>query len=357
MQNEWFFKWHFIGREGPVEIDSFDGRMIKYGGIKFSGTAHDIYWQTIQRYLRKKISAILDDVETELRKYPLEIRETTLNRARSLILQFAGKIRRAAIDKDRVLRGDGIKFPEARDFGQWSGSRNEDIEARIASLLDIYCDRKITIEGVEVSFNSMMNDKLTLVKADGTIVRENIPGQVTPTLVITFLRDLPIEPGDHFLRQLPSGLVDDLVVVDPGYRSGIGGIQAHFQTKVRRSDAATGSQHALIQNITNNFHGPNARVNSNSIDNSLNVAGDISVRDLSDFIGQLRPTIDALPSPQKELITAPLAILDEEIRASAPSQSRMRAALLSMKTIAEGVAGNLAAAGIVSLIGRLLSSA
>jgi hypothetical protein len=34
MQNEWFFKWHHIGGDSVVEIDGFDGRMIRYGGIK-----------------------------------------------------------------------------------------------------------------------------------------------------------------------------------------------------------------------------------------------------------------------------------------------------------------------------------
>jgi hypothetical protein len=47
MQNEWFFKWHHIGRGGGVEIDGFDGRMIRYGGIKFSGSARNVYWGTI----------------------------------------------------------------------------------------------------------------------------------------------------------------------------------------------------------------------------------------------------------------------------------------------------------------------
>ena len=40
MANEWFFKWHHIGGERPVEIDSFRGKPIVYGGIRFSGSAH-----------------------------------------------------------------------------------------------------------------------------------------------------------------------------------------------------------------------------------------------------------------------------------------------------------------------------
>jgi hypothetical protein len=47
MQNEWFFKWHLIGEGRAVEIDSFRGKPICYGRIKFSGSAADVYWDTI----------------------------------------------------------------------------------------------------------------------------------------------------------------------------------------------------------------------------------------------------------------------------------------------------------------------
>ena len=55
MQNNWFFKWHFIGKDDPVEIDSFDGRLISYQGVSFFGSPQQAYWETIQRYLKKKV--------------------------------------------------------------------------------------------------------------------------------------------------------------------------------------------------------------------------------------------------------------------------------------------------------------
>jgi hypothetical protein len=58
-------------------------------------------------------------------------------------------------------------------------------------------------------FRDMMRDKVTLVKADGTVARQNIKAQVSAGEIITFDADLPLEPGDHFLRSLPSGLVED----------------------------------------------------------------------------------------------------------------------------------------------------
>lgn len=56
---------------------------------------------------------------------------------------------------------------------------------------------------------SMMRDKVTLVKKDGTLIKEGIKAQVASGRIITFDADLPLEPGDHFLRTLPSGLVED----------------------------------------------------------------------------------------------------------------------------------------------------
>src|ERR1039458_3798045 len=79
MQNEWFFKWHSIGGERAVEIESFNGKPIVYGGIRFSGSAHRVYWATIQRYLQKKVGAIFDDLEGELSRYSLDVRSKALD--------------------------------------------------------------------------------------------------------------------------------------------------------------------------------------------------------------------------------------------------------------------------------------
>src|SRR6266702_2738885 len=107
MQNEWFFRWHHIGGENVVEIDGFDGRTIRYGGIKFSGTARDVYWSTIQRYARQKVGQLFDQLEIEVQKYPLEIRARSLDEVEPILRAFLGKIRSAAVDKDRILRGNG----------------------------------------------------------------------------------------------------------------------------------------------------------------------------------------------------------------------------------------------------------
>lgn len=354
MQNEWFFKWHSIGSAQRVEIDSFRGRPISYGGIKFSGSAYRVYWDTIQLYLRKKIGSTFDALEEELKKYSLEIRAEALTEAQRIVEQFASRIRKAAIHKDRILRGNGTEFPPEHDAGHWQGCRPEDIEARVERLRRIYCDLQLKVGEEGVSLQSLMRDKVTLVKKNGTILRSDIPAGVTAGQVTTFVTDLPIEVGDHFLRQLPNGLVEDFIVDDPGFQSGIAGaIPRHFQVKVHRSDAPA----ALPQTIIANFHGPNSRMNVNSEDNSVNVAFGISSEQLAGFVAQVRANMAVLPAEQQTAIAEPIAVLEAEIGSPVPSGTKIHSALQTIKTVTEGVAGNLIASGIGALIGQMLNGA
>ncbi len=353
MQNEWFFKWHHIGRDSVAEIDGFDGRMIRYGGIKFSGSPRNVYWGTIQRYARQKVGQLFDELEVELQKYPLEIRSKALNEAQSLIRAFIGKIRKAAVDKDRILRGNGVTFPPQQDLGNWDGAQPSDVESRIGTLRHIYCDLEVAKGGDGVVFREMLRDKVTLVKANGTVARENIQAQVSAGQIITFDADLPLEPGDHFLRSLPSGLVEDYVVVDPNFMTGIPGIPSSFQAKVHRSQEAAAQPHQVIQRITNHFHGYNSRVTFGT-DNSVNVVNQFQPLAVANLVEQIKPHVGALPEPLRTEIAAPLKLLEDEIKSGSPEPSKLQGPLRSILTIVEGAAGNLIAAGIQATITKML---
>jgi hypothetical protein len=99
-------------------------------------------------------------------------------------------------------------------------------------------------------FEELLRDKVTLAKKDGTIVRKDIAASVQSDKIFVYDPHLPIEVGDHFLRQLPSGLVEDFVVDDPGFRSGLHSIAPHFQTKVHRSDRAVGQPQTITNSAT-----------------------------------------------------------------------------------------------------------
>lgn len=267
MDNGWFFRWHFIGRDGPVEIESFRGRPIIYGGITYSGTAVDVYWETISHYAKIKVSEFFDLVESELTRHPRHVRGRAINEAKGLINMFVSSIRRRAIDKDRILRGDGVNFPDSNDKGRWEGSSCAVIDARVKGLLESYCDLSVEHGGIYV-VEHMMNEMLSFVKADGTEHKKGIKGLVAGGKIITFDSSLPVQPNDRFLRELPSGLVEEYIVEAPGYQGGIpGSIKPHFQAKVRRSDAPA----VPMRTIINNIHGENARVNIDSVDNSQNL--------------------------------------------------------------------------------------
>jgi hypothetical protein len=132
--NEWFFKWHFIGKDGPVTIESFDGRGIHYSGIAFSGTARLVYWDTIVRGVQKEITEQFAWVDQEVRNYNCETALKAIDECAGQLASFVRAIRREAIKKDRILRGDGISQPTEDDAGWWDGTSDREILSQAEAL-------------------------------------------------------------------------------------------------------------------------------------------------------------------------------------------------------------------------------
>lgn len=202
----------------------------------------------------------------------------------------------------------------------------------------------------------VLNDRVTLVKADGTVEREDIPSLVTSGKVMIQDTTVPLEVGDHLLRRLESGLVEDFVVDDPVLQQGVGGMRAFYEARVSRSDSPTAKHEAEVSQITNNFHGANSRVNIGSTDNSTNISATITSEKIREFINQVQPVMDALPANYAEEIKAPLELLEMEAEKSEPAQMKVRGALQTIKTVAEGATGNLVASGIVGLISSMFGT-
>ena len=193
----------------------------------------------------------------------------------------------------------------------------------------------------------VLNDRVTLIKADGTVERENIPSLVSAGKIMIQDTTVPLEVGDHLLRKLENGLVEDFVVDDPVFQQGVGGIKSFYNARVSRSGSPTTKYEAAISQITNNFHGANSRVNIGSTDNSTNISTIISSEKIHEFIGQVRPVMSALPEQYIEEIREPFALLEAEAEKPELSQMKVRGALQAIKTVAEGATGNLVASGIV----------
>ena len=136
-----------------------------------------------------------------------------------------------------------------------------------------------------MSFNSLMRDKVTLIKKDGNRF-ENIRAFVQSDKIFTDDPAIPIEDGDVFERTLLNGIVERYTILDAGYRQGTGGIKSHYQSVVRKQtkiDLSTQSS-PIVYNLT----GPNVRVNIQSIDSSTNL---VEVEP-TELFGRIRAAID-----------------------------------------------------------------
>ena len=155
--------------------------------------------------------------------------------------------------------------------------------------------RSVTLDALALTFEGSrsmkdsMNEKLTLVDKDGEVVKSEIMGRIVNQRLLTFDSALPVRPGDRFLRHLPSGLEEEFIVEDPGYHEALRGMPAHYQAKIRRSDAPP----QILQNIINNIQGDNARVNIQSTDNSLNLSDQRQQVRIFDDLRECLKQIDA----------------------------------------------------------------
>lgn len=281
----------------------------------------------------------------------MDIRHKALKEAEVHLGVFVRRIRQSAVEQDRILRGNGHTFLEERDNGRWEGATVKDVDGRINSLSEIYFRPTNITQAELMALNNMMKDKVTLVKKDGTVVRENFKALVTQDQITTFVTDIPIEVEDHLLRTLPNGLVEDFIVIAPNYNQGLVSIKPHYIVKVKRSDAPAAPPQTIIANVS----GTNAKVNINSVDNSINSVGGISGGELAAFVKEISVAQALMDEPQIEAIAAPLEILKIESESSSPEQGKVHGALKSIRTVFEGATGSLIASGIVATIAKLLA--
>jgi hypothetical protein len=132
--NEWLFKWHHISNQHAVEIDMFDGRMARYAGIKFAGSPCNVYWDAVARGVRKEVIEQFVWIEERVRIYARAPAEAAIDECAGLLAAFVQSVRRAAVQTDRILRGDGITFPLERDAGVWIDVSPDDIAGQATAL-------------------------------------------------------------------------------------------------------------------------------------------------------------------------------------------------------------------------------
>ncbi|BCS87123.1 hypothetical protein PSDVSF_03650 [Pseudodesulfovibrio sediminis] len=123
-----------------------------------------------------------------------------------------------------------------------------------------------------MSFGDLANDKVVVVRQNGDRY-ENVAASVQRGKIFFEADQAVIDVGDQIHQTTPAG-VTVFIVEDPCYYNALGGIPAHYQSRVRRQDAPATTSPMGFGNVT---MGDNSRVNINTTDNSTNIINKDSV--------------------------------------------------------------------------------
>lgn len=191
-----------------------------------------------------------------------------------------------------------------------------------------------------MAISSLLKDTVTLLKKSGERV-DGIKASVQTKKIFIQRSDILIETGDLIQRNMSNGGEETYEVVDPDFHERQGSIPAGYQMTHRKLGLPEAEK--AIQNVTYNISGANARVNSNSTDNSTNIVNVNS--EVEDHLAQLRSEIQRLiESPEER--TEALEVVDAieaQFESSSPS-----------KTVVKTLVGALPSAASIASIGSFL---
>ena len=143
-----------------------------------------------------------------------------------------------------------------------------------------------------MSFSDLMTDTVSVLKQNGDLF-EGIKASVQSSKIFIDGAKPLIEIGDLIRRKMSNGGEETFKVLDPGFHEEFHGIPAGYQMQVVKLGVPEAAR--LVQNITYNVSGHNARINQNSVDNSHNV---VSVNpDAIELLSALRGEISRMRLP------------------------------------------------------------
>lgn len=179
------------------------------------------------------------------------------------------------------------------------------------------------MEASNMDLIGQCNEKLTIERQDGSR-HEGVDAFVAGSTIMIPDTTIPIATGDAVLRPFPSGLVDRLIVVDPGFHAKFNNMPAHYQIKYDQAGRAPAGSPGYNVHVT----GDHARVNIQSTDNSINAvvyqAEDMAK--LADELIQLRAAL-APRAHDAEHYAALGAVASAEIAAKEGKSSTIGQAL------------------------------
>jgi hypothetical protein len=191
----------------------------------------------------------------------------------------------------------------------------------------------------------MMTDKIKVIKSDGREY-DDLKASVQSKGIFLMHSEVLIEPNDLIQRIMSNGGAEAFRVIDPGFHEKFHSIPAHYQMRVQRLGIPEAEK--AIQSITYNMTGPNARVNNNSTDNSINIAN--INQDVAEHLVLLRQEIGRLVTSEEEKKDA-LEVVDAikgQFESNAPSKAVVKTLVSALPHV-----GSIASIGsfLLSVLG------
>lgn len=176
-----------------------------------------------------------------------------------------------------------------------------------------------------MSFSDMLNDKITILKRNGEKI-ENQKASVQTNKIILDNGKILIESGDLVIRKMSNGGEETYQIIDPNFKEAFHSIGAHYQMHVKKLGLPEAQ--SAVNNVTYNFHGHNARVNNNSLDQSTNIVS----MNVKTKIDELRAEIGKLeiPTNQKQEANEIIDAIEAELSLERPKRSVVSAFLKSL---------------------------
>jgi hypothetical protein len=204
----------------------------------------------------------------------------------------------------------------------------------------------------DMNLSAKCNEKITVERQDGTR-HEDVSSLVTDNMVLVPDGKIPISAGDALLRELPSGIVERLVVTSPGFHAGVHGFPPHYQIKYRHE----GQGQAGTPGYAVHVSGPNSRVNIGSVDNSTNMVSYVSqnMEGLADELARLRAAL-LTKAQSPEDYAALGAVAGAEVAAKAGDASRVSQALSNLGSAGKWALGVAKDIGVEIAAGVLAKS-
>jgi hypothetical protein len=134
LANDWFLKWHALGRGEPIEVDDFRGGVLRPSSKTFDAVAQLVYWSAVKYYIENKTSETFTRIEQHIGLQTGERAARTAEEGAIALRAFLERLHRHAVFTEYRLKARG--YPDERHLAsRRDDSIVADVQRRKVALL------------------------------------------------------------------------------------------------------------------------------------------------------------------------------------------------------------------------------